>query len=547
MKVRRITFCISGMAALLAILLLLVSAGSGERSSAQSGQSARKNIVVSVYDRGAVPAASGTIENNRFSRWINDNGPVNVTFIAIPRNSPAEKINVLFASGTAPDLVFEYSPGIKRPLYDQGMLMPLDDLIERYSTVYKAFLAKTPSVRKAGTMPDGKMYEFGKTNLATTQRTIFVRQDWLDRLNLKVPDTIEEFFDVAKAFTERDPNGSGVRDTYGIAFSSNSGHDGTLGEIFQASHSNHVLVNNQYVNAWDQRQVYHEFVKRCFDEGIIDRDYLSDTTGSIANQTFLSGKAGILPLNVGGMGPTQMATLKQNQPNAKLTAIPYPRTRFGRVNPHVENPVQMTAIMNADCKEPEAVIKYVDFISSYDAYIALYFGTEGRDYQVEAGMPIRTASAMSENFSAYTPDYTMLVPQSAKDPVTSRIMNYNLSDPIHREVFELRHQTYMNFDFNLPFACISHAEHLPQLPEDLAVLNANLVIKDFYNRAVVSGPSYTVEMASRDAKAAWERGGGNQIDAWFAQWYQTNRNSAFLYPDIYEIMKQQDLIHWYNW
>ena len=105
------------------------ASGAGRESrAAGGGQPARPKITVTVYDRGNVPASEGTIENNRWTRWINENGPVDVTFVAIPRVNPQQKLNTLFASGTAPDLIFEYNPNIKTLLYQQGMVMPLKQL-----------------------------------------------------------------------------------------------------------------------------------------------------------------------------------------------------------------------------------------------------------------------------------------------------------------------------------------------------------------------------------------------------------------------------------
>ena len=46
---------------------------------------------------------------------------------------------------------------------------------------------------------------------------MFIRQDWLDNLGLKMPTTIEELKEVARAFTEDDPDGNGQNDTYGLA------------------------------------------------------------------------------------------------------------------------------------------------------------------------------------------------------------------------------------------------------------------------------------------------------------------------------------------
>ena len=92
----------------------------------------RPKITVTIYDRGKVPASEGTIEENRWTRWINENGPVDVEFVAIPRTNSGDKLYVLFASGTAPDLVFEYSPAVRSTLYQQGQLMPLSEALEKY-------------------------------------------------------------------------------------------------------------------------------------------------------------------------------------------------------------------------------------------------------------------------------------------------------------------------------------------------------------------------------------------------------------------------------
>ncbi|MFS0722534.1 extracellular solute-binding protein [Paenibacillus sp. 1P07SE] len=44
-----------------------------------------------------------------------------------------------------------------------------------------------------------------------------LRQDWLDALDLKAPSTMEELKQTIKQFTERDPDGNGRNDTYGLS------------------------------------------------------------------------------------------------------------------------------------------------------------------------------------------------------------------------------------------------------------------------------------------------------------------------------------------
>ena len=46
---------------------------------------------------------------------------------------------------------------------------------------------------------------------------MFWRKDWLDKLGLEVPETLEEYEKVLTAFVEQDPDGNGKADTAGAA------------------------------------------------------------------------------------------------------------------------------------------------------------------------------------------------------------------------------------------------------------------------------------------------------------------------------------------
>jgi putative aldouronate transport system substrate-binding protein len=89
----------------------LVAAGCGGKSTGASSDSAAKagegggagqapekrgSITVSLYDRGSVPADEGTMDNNRWTKWVNENGPVDVKYVTVPRWESIQKFNVMF-------------------------------------------------------------------------------------------------------------------------------------------------------------------------------------------------------------------------------------------------------------------------------------------------------------------------------------------------------------------------------------------------------------------------------------------------------------------
>jgi putative aldouronate transport system substrate-binding protein len=532
----------------LPVLVLLFASfplfAAGEKQDAAAGTPARKKISVTVYDRGNVPAAEGTIENNRWTRWINENGPVDVTFVAIPRVRPEDKINTLFASGTAPDLVLEYYQGTKVTLYEQGLLMPLDDLIEKHSITYKAFLAQNPGVRKAALMSDGKMYQFGKSNLIVPNRDVLIRADWLEKLGLEIPETTDDLYNVAKAFAEQDPDGNGIKDTYGIVVSYRARE--SIQQMFQ-TFSPWVVKNDEVVYGWDRLRYRLEFQKKLYDEGIIDRDFLNDVNGSKAMQDFVNGKVGILPWLIGWQNFTtkEYATLKKNVPTAKLAVMPNPKTPWGRFNPTMEAPIQVTGVVNADCKDPQAVMQYVDFISGEQAYLALQYGIEGVHYNFGIdGKPVTIDADKRVREVSWAGDFQMLIPYSVKEKFLSDTDNFNLNDPIQKEGYSLyKDALRIYLDTSVPYAELTHSSFMPILPTDLSVINTNINLNDILDKAVVSGSSYSVDEAIRDAQAAWEKGGGKQIEGFFRAWYKNERQNAFLINDIYEVIKQQDHLH----
>lgn len=496
---------------------------------------ARVKITSSIYDRGSVPAAEGTIEKNRWTAWLVENGPHDVTFVPIPRWESEQKFNTLFASGSAPDLLFEFSPWIRNTWYDQKQLLPLDDLIENHSTVYKEMLQKYPALKKAGTMSDGQLYYMGKLNEVIPIRAMLIRKDWLDKLNLEVPATTEELYEVAKAFAQQD------QDAYGMAVSGNAGR--TLDQMFQ--NMGFVIRNDDVEYAWDSYAEAARFMKRLYEEGIVDRDFLTDTNGEKAKQDFVNGKIGIYPgqFSWRTFAVNEYKTLKQNDPQAEIIAIPLPESPAGAFNPSFENPVQMTAAINRMAKNPEAVMEYADFLVMPSTGNTLTYGFEGVHYELEAnGCPSILDGDQRQQIS-YLSDARMLTTSPVvTDGKCGAETQFNVNDPYEKAGLELLNQVKeVYFNLDRPYAEITHSEHMPQLPKELQITISETykAIGDVYVKSVVGGAGYTVEQMIQDAKSLWEKGKGPEAEAWMKQWYAENKDTAFLSKDIYDVIRQQ--------
>lgn len=532
----------------LAVLMLLAAgmAACGTSGSDSPEATPKPRIKVSVYDRANVPSSEGSIVNNKITRWIDEAGPADVQFVSVPRSQAEQRLNGLFAAGDAPDLILEYDQQIKKTWIDQGLLRPIDDMIEKYSTTYKEILQRYPILRKAGTGEDGRLYQFGRINETIPMRGLFIRTDWLEKLHLAIPQTTEELYQTAKAFTERDPDGNGKRDTYGLAISGNSG--AAINEMFGLIYPDFVVRGGELVHGWDNIEAVTSFKKRVYDEGLADREFWNDKNGYRARQDFLRGRIGIFmdQFNV----PVTFYTdfylpLKKNVPSAQLTVIPYPATPVGRFNPIFVNPVQVTGVVNDQIKNPEAVMKYVDFAVSEQFMKTLYFGFAGVHHTVMAdGCPKLTdMGKWRKEFNYGAGDFGMLTSPTLSGRCYFGTEKLDEKEPLQRDVkrmFELN-STYVNFD--LETAGPTHAEQMPRLPHHLQSVLTQVAGDvgtdgDIWLKAVLT-PDYSPQEARKQAEALWEEAGGKLVDEWYRNFYANDKDRMIMTKDIYQLFKEQ--------
>ncbi|WP_405104430.1 extracellular solute-binding protein [Paenibacillus sp. FSL K6-1217] len=538
----------AGAASLMLVIAVTGCGGNNATQGADGGKGEasgkRGSITVSLYDRGSVPAEEGTMSDNRWTKWVNENGPVNVKYITVPRFESLQKFNVLFASKSAPDLIFEFDTAYQGQLYNQKQLLPLDDLIKNSSTEYKAMLEKYPALRKAGTMADGKLYTVGRPVQFGPQHYLFIRNDWLKKLNLQVPTTPEELLNVAKAFTEQDPDGNGKADTYGTGLSFVAGiilnnMFGTGFTLFGEDQYPWVLENDKVVHDWDRIQAALSFQKQLYAAGVADKDFVTDKNGEKQKQDWISGKLGIYGANGADIGTYE--TLMKNSPEAEVIPIALPTTEFGQFSPTLTTPIQMTGMVNAAAKDPESVMKMIDFMVTEQYTTTIQNGIEGVHYKKTAdGRAEVIDPEKNKKELEYNRDMGMLTPLIGKNYGLKNKVNPTPAEQSLIKIYEMSEKLYM--DPARPIVGITQKAFLPLLPQDLTQINtnANKTILDRAMQAIVSSDPGSVDQFIAEAKGIWEKAGGPKVDEFYATWYQDHKADAIMLKDIYEMGKQLD-------
>lgn len=200
-----------------------------------------------------------------------------------------EKKSLLFASNALPDAF--YGQGILTEVdimkyASQGMLIPLNDLIEEYAPNLKAILDENPQYRRQITAPDGNIYALPTINELnpTTHDKLFINKTWLDNLGLEAPETPEEFEAVLQAFKDEDANGNGdPNDEIPFSFRMSStdpynrqqGIQSLFGTFGQLDDIYHFVVNDGEVVYTPATEPYKQAISWFHDlysKGLIDKE-----------------------------------------------------------------------------------------------------------------------------------------------------------------------------------------------------------------------------------------------------------------------------------
>lgn len=323
---------------------------------------------------------------------IEEKTGVDVVFQSPPDNSD-DAYKMMVISGDLPDIImWEYSASTDR-MYEEGTIIDLTELIEEHAPNLRRIFQERPELLKEIATAEGKIYYFPSINPMLTVEDVcrkttaglIIRKDWLDKLGLDVPQSVDEWYEVLKAFKTRDPNGNGLMDE--IPF------DGWGLPYFAASFgvTNRFCVkpdgNVVYGPMEQEYKAYLETMNKWYSEGLLGPNCLihSDAwkTENIINN-FTGAFTGM-----DNAWRHYLPNLQSNAADAMFAPVPWPMSANGqRYTYRTETAGHMSKFVTtitSDCKDPVAAVKLIDFMYSQEGADLLTWGIEGESYVVKDG------------------------------------------------------------------------------------------------------------------------------------------------------------------
>lgn len=241
-----------------------------------------------------------------------------VEYSMLPKDKPADKLNLIIASGEEYDVVTA-NGGLKEYCLEfakKGALVELEPLMEKYGPRLKQVIPeKSYNLFKV----NNKTYFVpSKISLEYIQYGLLMRQDWLDKLNMKVPTTVDEFTAVLKAFKEKDPGKNGDKNI-ALTGSSPTGFHGLLGAFGISNSWNEVNGKLVAMEEMPGFKEYLQYMADLYKAGLLDQEFPVNKSSTVTEK-YGSGRAGVMSQNAFSVGPV-VTSLKKAVPDSKYTYI----------------------------------------------------------------------------------------------------------------------------------------------------------------------------------------------------------------------------------
>jgi len=324
---------------------------------------------------------------------------IHLNWELLPAEDNLTKLNLIMTSGQLPDMISYPDAAESKKLFDkyaqQGAIIPLDELIDKYAPHIKAMIDspqfKIDNFKSELRSADGKIYSLPRLTQVTSGQIFCIRQDWLDKVGMKAPETTEDLYNVLKAFKDKNVNGKGdVIPFEPIGLESLS----ALMNSFGAHSGFYIDQKSNTIKYGPLESGYKEgleFCNKLLNEGLIDKNYVSITSDAFRAKVAKNQVGMFYAWPLSGLGFNNTAVKKVDPKGSYVGVLPVKGPNGDRFKENPQAAITPCIAITKSNKNPIETIKYLDYIYSKEGNILMNYGVEGKDYKLDAsGNPVFT-------------------------------------------------------------------------------------------------------------------------------------------------------------
>jgi len=393
MKTIKLKLLISAFLSVALVSSVFTGCGSKQASSTNSSSSSTSQVsddplgkyspeinmkVVNAIDSTVKFPEGQTNTNNVWTKAYKDLLGINVDYSWIVDTQQFDqKMNITIASGDLPD-IFPVTGKQLSQLVEAGSVEDLSSVYEKYaSTLTKSLYNEDKRVLDLGKR-DSKLYALPNSDSSSIDapQMLYVRGDWRKKLNLPEPKTMDDFFKMADAFVNKDPDGNGKKDTYALAITKSLARDDSGAGIqgFAAvqgfANAYHAYLSNWikddsgktvYGSIQPQAKVVLQKLQDMYKSGQIEKEFAVKDMAK-ASEGVVAGKVG---MEFGAMWnpfyPLQTTLQNDKKAEWEIYTIPTSDSNPTKVSTQVSS--RFFWVVKKGFKNPEAVVKMVNLFA----------------------------------------------------------------------------------------------------------------------------------------------------------------------------------------
>jgi len=446
-----------------------------------------------------------------------------------------QKMNASIAAGDLPD-VFRVNAVQFKQLADAGQLEDLTEVYEKYVSPFGRELIENGPTAKSASTVDGKLLAIPQSeDYFGNAPLLWVRVDWLVKLGLPEPATMQDVFAISEAFTKQDPDGNGKPDTYGLALSKElfSGYPDVTGFMNGFHAYPRIWVEDdagKLVYGSIQPEVKDALAKlqEMFNAGQIDKEF-GVKDGSKVSELAVNGKLG---MHFGAMwNPLwPLQGNKDKDPEADWKAFPIPSIDGNPANAQSSLDYNTFWVVRKGYEHPEAIVKLynvtTDIFAGDIETLEIYHNKDGIEFHkyallqntgtgkgllgvqqnVKAALESGDASKLTTEGRGY---YDKIVAYRDGDNSgwgTDRVFGTESAWSVIGEYYDQKKQLTTNAFIGAPTATMGDRK------ATLEKLELETFTKIILGASLDEFDSFV---------ASWKKLGGDQITAEVNEWYAT--------------------------
>jgi len=317
-------------------------------------------------------------------------------------NDFPQAVQTRLAAGVQlPDMITVPDPV---PYLTQKIFINLDSLINDYAPDIKKVFDENKDVRAAMADPSGAILcipTIPKEINTIHTRMLAIRKDWLDKVGLPVPTTMDDWYAALKAFK----NAPGMPSNL-IPYNHSSKTNLADQRAFSAAFGLELAYANGYHVGSDGKIFYDyqtengkafiTFLSRLVAEGLMTSTDDNEGRANLAN-----GIVGAYDGWPDSLTPSKILLVK-NHPEANLVPAPFPTSSYNSkptsISPYPTYEYAASMFISKDCKQPEIAMKWLNFLFTPAGKNLTNFGIEGANYTMQNGQ------AVINDFYLHNPD-----------------------------------------------------------------------------------------------------------------------------------------------